>query len=100
MKKNYKKILLVFVTACFILTATNVMLAIHLAGHDKGKNHDSENCPICQHAIVSKNPVILSNPVTVCTEFVILFAVIYNVSLLPQISRFQLPQLRAPPFVF
>ena len=99
MKKNYQKILFVFVITCFALTATNILLVLHLAEHNKDKHHDHENCPICQQGVINKKSVILHSPTTVCQVNEISFTRSYRNFFSPQIVKFQLPQLRAPPSV-
>ena len=99
MKNNCKKILYALVLAGFILTATNAVFASHLAAHDKDEQHDHENCPICQQATINKNSAILSPSAEICSVNIIIFTVSYEVEILPQTAKFQLPQLRAPPSI-
>jgi len=99
MKNNYRKALLVFAAVCFVLTATNIMLALHLAEHDKDKGHNPENCPICQQALINKNYSILQSPLKVYQVNEIPFTKSYRNSFPPQIVKFQFPPLRAPPSV-
>jgi hypothetical protein len=55
MKTTHKKIVLALVTACFVLTATNILLALHLAEHDGDEeHHDHDKCLICLHAAIFK----------------------------------------------
>lgn len=99
MKKNCRKVLLVFAAACFVLTATNIMLALHLAGHANDKGHNPEKCPICQNAVMHKNPVILCPSAVIRTVNEITFTISYTNSFSPQIVQFQFPQSRAPPAI-
>ena len=99
MKNNCRKILFVFVVAGFALTATNAVVALHLAEHDEDQQHDYENCPICQQATINKNSAVLSPSVEICSVNIIIFTVSYEVEILPQKAKFQLPQLRAPPSI-
>jgi hypothetical protein len=99
MKENCRKVLLVFAAVCFALTATNIMLVLHLAEHDNDKNHNSENCPICQHGVINKNSAIPQSPPKVYQVNEILFATTYTSSFSPRIVKFQIPYLRAPPSV-
>ncbi|MCK4999730.1 MAG: hypothetical protein KAS23_09350 [Anaerohalosphaera sp.] len=99
MKNNYRKILFVFVTACFVLTTTNAVFALHLAEHDEDQQHDDENCPICQQATINKKSAVLSSSAEICSINVIIFTVSYEVEISLQTAKFQLPQLRAPPSI-
>jgi hypothetical protein len=91
--------LLVFAAVCFALTATNIMLALHLAEHDNDKGHNHENCPICQQGLINKNPAILCPSVAIHTTNEITFAINYASSFSPRIVKFQIPYLRAPPAI-
>ena len=97
MKENCRKVLLVFAAVCFALTATNIMLALHLAEHEHDKSHNPENCPICQQALINKNPAILSFSVVIQISNEIGFVISYIESFSPRIVKFQFPHLRAPP---
>ena len=99
MKNNCRKILFVFVIASFVLIATNAMLTLHLDEHDEDQQHDDENCPICQQATINKNSAILSSSAEICSVNVIIFTVSSEVEILLQTTKFQLPQLRAPPSI-
>jgi hypothetical protein len=99
MKKNFRKILFVFVIACFVLTATNILLALHLAEHDKDKNHNPETCPICQQGMINKNPAVLQSPPKVYQVNEISFTISYRNFFSPKIVKFQIPHLRAPPAI-
>jgi hypothetical protein len=99
MKNNYKKILLVFVAAYFAWTATNIMFVLHLAEHNNGKSHNSENCPICQQGLINKNPAVVHHPPKVYHSSEISFAISYRNFSSKQIVEFQFPPLRAPPSV-
>jgi len=89
--------LLVFVAVCFVLTATNIVLAIHLAGHGKGDHHDSENCPICREGVVNKTSAIVESAPQVYQANEISFPISYRHFFTPQAVEFQFPPLRAPP---
>jgi hypothetical protein len=82
---------------CFVLTATNVALALHLAEHHKGEHHDSEHCPVCQQAVINKNFAILQSPPKVYQVNEIQFTIGYSNFFSPQIVKFQFPPSRAPP---
>ena len=97
MKKNYRKILFVLVIACFVLTATNIVLILHLAGHNKDEHHDHKNCPICQQIIINKKPAIFPSVIKIFETAEVRFAIIYENSAIKQIQQFQLPLSRAPP---
>jgi len=97
MKNNCRKILLVFVAVCFVLTATNIMLAIHLAGHHKGENHNPENCPICREGVINKTSAIVESAPQVYQADEISFTISYSNFFSPQAIDFQFPPLRAPP---
>jgi hypothetical protein len=71
MKNRLRIIALVPVTVCFILTASNVMLILHLIEHHKDESHNPEHCPICQQAamnivkaVLPDTPAIEEAPVT------------------------------------
>ncbi len=98
-EKRYREILFALITVCFALTAANIVLALHLAGHDKNEHHDYENCPICQQAVINKNLVILCSPIQVYQGEKKEYTISYRIFLPPQIIKYQLPQLRAPPSV-
>lgn len=91
--------MLVLVSVCFILTATNVMLALHLAEHHKDKNHDPEHCPTCQQGVINKNSAVLQSSPKVHQVNEISFTISYRNFFLPQIVDFQFPPSRAPPSV-
>jgi len=99
MKKIFKKVLYALALAVFILTATNTILALHLAAHEKDKQHDHNNCPICQQAAINKKPIVLPYSTETFLVHVIVFTVSYDTGILLQATEFQLPQLRAPPSI-
>jgi hypothetical protein len=99
MKKHYRKILLVFTALSFALTATSIMLVLHLSEHGNAKGHDSQNCPICQQGFINKNPAVLHQFPKIYHSVEISFTVSYSNFSLKQIVEFQFPPLRAPPFV-
>ncbi|MFA6424611.1 MAG: hypothetical protein WCW64_00330 [Phycisphaerae bacterium] len=97
MKENCRKVLLVFAAVCFVLAATNIMLALHLAEHDNDKGHNPETCPICQQAIANKTKVILP---TISIAFELPQITIANIDVVEPIVKnfkFITPYLRAPP---
>ncbi len=98
MKRSWHKILFALATAGFILAAVNITLALHLAGQDENEHHDYENCPICQQAMINKNPAILYPDVNVYQGEEEEYTISYRNICPPQIIEYQLPQLRAPPF--
>jgi hypothetical protein len=87
------------VTAYFVWTATNIILVLHLSEHDNLKDHDSGNCPICQQSLINKNPVILHQSPKAYYSSEISFTVSYSNFSLKQIVEFQVPPLRAPPYI-
>ena len=97
MKKKWYKILFVFAAVNFILTATNIVLLVHLYGHNEHEHHDHRNCPTCQQASINKNPAVLfdTTKITLCCD--IFNEAVYVVSSFSQIADHQLPCLRAPP---
>jgi len=97
MKKNLRKVLLVFAAVCFVLTATNLMLVLHLAEHAHDKSHNPETCPICQQALTNKDSAILQPPPKICQVNEISFKKSYGSFFKPQTIKFQFPPLRAPP---
>lgn len=99
MKKRYREILFALITVCFALTAANIVLSLHLAEHDKNEHHNHENCPICQQAVINKNPAILFSPIKVYQIDEKEYTISYRIFFPPQIIKYQLPQLRAPPSV-
>jgi hypothetical protein len=99
MKNSFRRILLALVLVCFILTATNVVLVLHLAEHHKDKNHDPEHCPICQQAVINKNLAVLCPSAVIYTVNRITFTISYTNSFLPAIVEFQFPPSRAPPAI-
>jgi hypothetical protein len=99
MKENCRKVLLVFTAVCFVLAATNIMLVLHLAQHEHDKNHNPENCPVCQQAVINSNAVIPDAPSGICEASEVLFKVSYRSFFRPEPVKFQFPLLRAPPSV-
>jgi hypothetical protein len=99
MTMNVRKFILVFTTACFILSAVGVMLALHLAEHKHDPNHNPATCPICQQAMINKGSAILQPPPKICQVNEISFNISYRNFFLPQIIEFQFPPLRAPPTI-
>ncbi|MDD5328208.1 MAG: hypothetical protein PHY02_10420 [Phycisphaerae bacterium] len=97
MKNSFKKLLFALVMVCFILTASNVMLALHLSEHHKDENHDHQHCPICQQVVINKNLAVLPPPVGIYTVNEIPFTITYANSFFPQIVRHRFPSPRAPP---
>jgi hypothetical protein len=99
MKKYHKGILFVFIIACFSLTATNALLTLHLAEHDKDKTHNPENCPTCQQGAINRDSAILQSHPEIYQVNEISFSTSYRNFFSPQIVKFQFPSLRAPPSV-
>jgi hypothetical protein len=85
--------------ACFVWTATNIILVLHLSEHGNFKDHDSENCPICQQVLINKNPAVLHKFPKIYHSTEISFTVSYSNFSLKQIVEFQFPPLRAPPSI-
>jgi hypothetical protein len=50
---------------CFILTATNAMLILHLTEHHKDESHNPEHCPICQQAVVNIVKAVLPDTLAI-----------------------------------
>lgn len=97
MKENYRKVLFVVTAVCFVLTATNIILALHLAEHANDKEHNPEDCPICQQGLINKNTAVLCSSVAVYIVNENTFTISYTNSFSPRIVKFQSPHLRAPP---
>ncbi|MDD5063841.1 MAG: hypothetical protein PHQ35_03650 [Phycisphaerae bacterium] len=99
MKNSFRRILLALVMACFILTATNVVLVLHLAEHHKDEHHDSEHCPICQQAIVNTVKAILPDAPVIKEPPRAAATVVCVIQSLVKDFKFLTPHTRAPPAV-
>ena len=97
MEKSHHKILFIFAAVCFALTATNILLALHLAERDEDGHHDHNTCPICQQAVANKTNIILP-PVSISLQLPqITIANVNAVECFVKNSPFITPYLRAPP---
>jgi hypothetical protein len=99
MNVRIKKIVIIFISICFVLTATNIVLALHLVEHHHDKSHNPENCPICQQGVIIQNSAVLQSHPKVCQVNEILFTLSYRNFFSLQIGKFQLPPSHAPPSV-
>lgn len=97
MKKIFQRIVFISAAICFILTATGIVVFVHLAEHEKSGQHDCNHCPICQNLIINKNPILLSSPVLISGFDKIAYTINYIVVISSPTIQFQLPYLRAPP---
>jgi hypothetical protein len=97
MKKIFRRVVFISAAICFILTATNIVLFIHLAEHEKSGQHDCNHCPICQNLIINKNPILLSPPIIISGFEKIAYTIDYIFVISPPTIQFQSPYLRAPP---
>jgi hemoglobin-like flavoprotein len=84
---------------CFILTATNVVLVLHLAEHHNDKNHDPEHCPICQQAIVNAVKAVLPDTSVIKEPPQVTIADVYIIQHFVKDFKFLTPHTRAPPAV-
>jgi hypothetical protein len=97
MRENCRKILLVFASVCFVLSATNIILVLHLAEHHKDENHDPEHCPICQQAVVNAVKAVLPDPPAVKEPLLITIADFCVIRHYIKDFKFLTPHTRAPP---
>lgn len=97
MKNSFRVILLVLVTACFIMTATNVVLVLHLIEHHNDKSHDSEHCPICQQAVVDTVKAVLPDAPVVKEPLLVTTAGVCVIQYPVKDFKFLTPYTRAPP---
>lgn len=98
MKNRIRIILPILIMVCFILTATNTVLALHLAEHHDDENHDPEHCPICQQATINVVQAVLPTPLIVI-ELLVIVEDVYVVHHFVKHFKFLTPYMRAPPTI-
>lgn len=96
MENKFRKVVLVLVVICFTLTATNAILALHLAKHHEDENHDLEHCSICRQAVINTAKAVLPNA-PVVTELTVAIGDVVTVQDFIKHFKFLTPYMRAPP---
>jgi Protein of unknown function (DUF2946) len=99
MKNSFRKVLLALVMVCFVLTATNAVLALHLAEHHKDKSHDSEHCPICQQAVVNTVKAVLPDTTPAKEPLLVTIVNVCAIQHFVKDFKFLTPYQRAPPAI-
>ena len=97
MKDSVRRILLAPVLVCFTLTATNVVIVLHLIEHHNDKSHDSEHCPICQQAVVNTAKAILIDAPVIKEPLLVTIADVRVIRQIVKDFKFLTSQKRAPP---
>ncbi len=48
-----RKVVLIFITGCFVAMVTGVSLQLHLLSHKHAEEHDFDDCSICRQLLVT-----------------------------------------------
>jgi hypothetical protein len=97
MKNSFRTALLALVLVCFILTATNAVLVLHLIEHHSDESHDPEHCPICQQAVANIVKIILPDAPVIKEPSLVTIADVCVIQHFVKDFKFLTPHTRAPP---
>jgi hypothetical protein len=97
MKNSVRIAGIVLVMVCFILTATNAMLILHLIEHHKDECHNPEHCPICQQAVINIAKAVLPDTPVIKEPPRVTIADVCVIQSFVKDFKFITPHMRAPP---
>jgi hypothetical protein len=97
MKNSFRTALLALVLVCFILTATNAVLILHLIEHHNDESHNPEHCPICQQAAINIVKAVLLDAPVIKEPLLVTIADACAIQCFVKDFKFLTPHTRAPP---